>query len=356
MDTTTLVLREDTTTVQIVEEDVTIVAFSTDSTVVEVGEAGPPGAGVPAGGTDTQVLAKASNADYDTEWVAAGGGGGGAPVIIQDGPPVEGGSAFSFVQADGTITSGSFTLTVDGHTTASIDGLATWQEINDAVNTAFGADAVFCAFDDPTLHNLNDGLCIMVFKGLYDLSLADVTVASDTTDGGVSIAENDPGVPPTPTGVSGQILVDETNGVVYQYAARFSTLNMVTTHWQRVVPILGFGINGPFTGSQVRIDEGGGSIYVVAAGINGAEYVILETFQTSDGEWRLEQYDQDSNYIYSVYWGETRFVFNRFVNGVLVSTLTLNTDGSISLPNLPTSDPGIAGELYSDSGVVKISL
>lgn len=32
---------------------------------------------LPTGGTASQVLAKASGADYDTEWVAASGGGGG---------------------------------------------------------------------------------------------------------------------------------------------------------------------------------------------------------------------------------------------------------------------------------------
>lgn len=40
------------------------------------GEAGAPGVGVPAGGAAGQVLAKASNTDYDTEWVTGGGGGG----------------------------------------------------------------------------------------------------------------------------------------------------------------------------------------------------------------------------------------------------------------------------------------
>lgn len=39
------------------------------------GAQGDPGVGVPTGGTAGQVLAKASGADYDTEWVAAGGGG-----------------------------------------------------------------------------------------------------------------------------------------------------------------------------------------------------------------------------------------------------------------------------------------
>lgn len=40
------------------------------------GVPGPPGVGVPPGGTTNQVLAKESNADYDTHWVSGGGGGG----------------------------------------------------------------------------------------------------------------------------------------------------------------------------------------------------------------------------------------------------------------------------------------
>ena len=35
-----------------------------------------PGEGVPPGGTSSQVLVKASNVDYDTQWVTGGGGGG----------------------------------------------------------------------------------------------------------------------------------------------------------------------------------------------------------------------------------------------------------------------------------------
>lgn len=41
----------------------------------EQGPAGTNGVGVPAGGTTGQILAKASNTDFDTEWIAAPTGG-----------------------------------------------------------------------------------------------------------------------------------------------------------------------------------------------------------------------------------------------------------------------------------------
>ena len=43
------------------------------------------GNGVPEGGTTGQILAKASNDDFDTEWITGGGGGSGA-VVQATGP------------------------------------------------------------------------------------------------------------------------------------------------------------------------------------------------------------------------------------------------------------------------------
>ena len=45
------------------------------------GEKGDDGVGIPAGGTTGQVLAKASETDYDTEWVNASGGSGGHTIL-----------------------------------------------------------------------------------------------------------------------------------------------------------------------------------------------------------------------------------------------------------------------------------
>ena len=53
------------------------------------GTDGADGIGVPPGGTEGQVLAKADDDDYDTEWVDAPTGGGGGSVG-QEGPPITG--------------------------------------------------------------------------------------------------------------------------------------------------------------------------------------------------------------------------------------------------------------------------
>lgn len=67
------------------------------------GDPGAPGVGVPAGGTTGQVLAKASNADYDTVFVDPSGGGGGSSDYDKsaDTPIVLGSTGTSFSLSTG---------------------------------------------------------------------------------------------------------------------------------------------------------------------------------------------------------------------------------------------------------------
>lgn len=52
-----------------------------DIIIINEGVTGPTGIGVPPGGTIGQVLAKDSNADFDTIWITPSGGGGGGSYV-----------------------------------------------------------------------------------------------------------------------------------------------------------------------------------------------------------------------------------------------------------------------------------
>ena len=69
------------------------------------------GNGVPEGGTTGQVLAKATNDDYDTEWVTSGGGGSGTVTSIATTSPITGGT----ITTTGTIGISQATTSTDGY-------------------------------------------------------------------------------------------------------------------------------------------------------------------------------------------------------------------------------------------------
>ena len=82
------------------------------------GADGADGVGVDAGGTTGQVLAKASNTDYDTEWVDQTGGGGtpgGSDTQVQfnDGGAFGGDSGLTYNDTAGALTVGGKTTTTD---------------------------------------------------------------------------------------------------------------------------------------------------------------------------------------------------------------------------------------------------
>jgi len=101
------------------------------------GADGADGVGVDAGGTTGQVLAKASNTDYDTEWVDQTGGGGtpgGSDTQVQfnDGGSFAGDSGLTYDDTAGALTVGGKTVT----TNAPIINLSqTW---NNAATTFTG--------------------------------------------------------------------------------------------------------------------------------------------------------------------------------------------------------------------------
>ena len=120
-------------------EGITIETTALDE-VIEVGVVGPQGpsgaagVGVPTGGITGYVLAKASTADYDTEWVAQTGGGGNfsSPPPIGDVTPNTG--AFTNLSAVTgsitTISAGQLTAVTGNFTTISASGIATLPHIH----------------------------------------------------------------------------------------------------------------------------------------------------------------------------------------------------------------------------------
>lgn len=107
------------------------------------GPQGPAGQGVATGGTTAQVLAKASNTDYDTHWVTGGGGGSGTvttvSVITANGvsgsvatatttPAITltlGAITPSSVAASGTVTGSNLSGTNTGDQTITLTGNVT---------------------------------------------------------------------------------------------------------------------------------------------------------------------------------------------------------------------------------------
>ena len=63
-------------------------AYIDDIVIIEVGEQGPTGQGVPVGGLAGQYLRKNTDGDFDTEWVSSVAGN--ALAIVSESEPLNG--------------------------------------------------------------------------------------------------------------------------------------------------------------------------------------------------------------------------------------------------------------------------
>lgn len=151
------------------------------------GPQGIPGAGVPSGGTTGQVLQKASNTDYQTEWAdpASGGDPPGTMLPLMDGTAAVG-TARSYAREDhvhpqdseiaelktNIIQSSAYAVTANGTTSHSLTGLTAdhvvgnWGMFSDSdLTTPIPENAPTCDIE------------ITTGSGLWSITIANFTAS-----------------------------------------------------------------------------------------------------------------------------------------------------------------------------------
>ena len=108
-----------------------------ETITIDRGVQGAPGVGVPTGGTTGQVLAKASNTNYDTAWVAGGGGSGTVTSVAVTGGTTGLTTTGSPITTSGTIAlGGTLALTNGGTGATTASGARTNLGLGSAATTS----------------------------------------------------------------------------------------------------------------------------------------------------------------------------------------------------------------------------
>jgi hypothetical protein len=180
---------------------------------------GPPGVGLPSGGTFGQVPIKASNADYDIIWASVSGGtiSGGTGTVTSVGLTVPTGLA---VSGSPITASGDFIVTyASGYSLPTIAKQSEWDTAFSERNQWDGGSA-----------DLNAA------SGRTSLGLGDSAVRNVGTASGTVAAGNDVRFIPS-GGTTGQFL-RKSSGT--DYDAAFSDLPVRTTSEAGIVPATSF--------------------------------------------------------------------------------------------------------------------
>ncbi len=156
--------------------DIINIEVNPTTNIVEInvsrgGTKGDPGVGVPGGGGAGQVLAKATNTDYDTEWITGSGGGGGGDMLasVYD-PTSKNADAFdynNFSNTPTTITAQQSTdiatnnakntyPSADATKLSGIEAGAQVNQTDSEIKTAYENNANTNAFTDAEKANLSN--------------------------------------------------------------------------------------------------------------------------------------------------------------------------------------------------------
>jgi hypothetical protein len=148
---------------------------------------------------------------------------GGSSALHGDGPPVNGVNAIWDVNADVTPMTGDYKIRFRGETSGPIpfDATATEAAAIIAAISTIGAGNMQPEPDSATNTLVNQGSLYLMFIG--DLAVQDIEpfeIVDDTTDGALSVGDDQIGSPPSPVGVLGAQYLDDLHGIEYTYTTR----------------------------------------------------------------------------------------------------------------------------------------